>query len=63
MPITLPEMHSLLVRVVYPATRDEIAAALARDGAPEEAIARVRTLPPHRYGSTDTVMEALRGLD
>ncbi len=63
MPITLSEMHALLIRVEYPATRDEIAAALTRGGASAEAIARVRALPEHRYGSTDTVMEALRNLE
>jgi hypothetical protein len=59
--LTLPEMHTLLMRVAYPATPQELAAELQKMQAPEEAIERVLTLPEHRYGSTDAVMDALRG--
>ena len=49
--------------MVLPATPEEIAAALERGGVSEDALARVRTLPEHRYGSVDAVMDALRGLE
>ncbi len=63
MPITVTELHALLRRVVFPATPEEIAAALQRAGAPAAALARLRALPAHRYGSIDAVMDALRGLE
>ena len=61
--LTLPEMHTLLERISYPATPQELAEALQRLQAPEEAVVRVRALPEHRYGSVDAVMDALRGME
>ncbi|MHB9110971.1 MAG: DUF2795 domain-containing protein [Armatimonadota bacterium] len=61
--LTLPEMHTLLQRISYPATPRELADELRELQAPEEAIERVRTLPEHRYGSVDSVMDALRGME
>lgn len=61
--LTLPEMRTLLQRATYPATPRELAEELQRMQAPEEAVARVRALPEHRYGSVDAVMDALRGME
>ena len=59
--LTLPELHTLLQRIPYPATPRELADELRKLQAPEEAVERVRALPDNRYGSVDSVMDALRG--
>jgi hypothetical protein len=61
--LTLQDLHILLERATYPATPQELAAELRNIQAPEEAIERVLALPEHRYGSTDAVVDALRGLE
>lgn len=59
--VTLPEMHAVLQRLVYPATRDELLTAARKLEVSEAVIARLETLPEHRYGSVNTVMDTLRG--
>ena len=60
--LTLPEMRTVLQQVAYPATREEILLTLAAQDMPEEFLTRLRKLPEYRYGSVDTVMDALRGM-
>lgn len=60
MPISVPELHTWLVRLTYPATREQLLDQLRLADAPEAALVRVRTLPEHRYGSVDAVIDALR---
>jgi hypothetical protein len=62
MPV-LEEIHEVLIRVSYPATKEDIIEQAMVIGVPERIIERLRTLPAHMYGSTDTVMDALRGLE
>ncbi|MHB9134624.1 MAG: DUF2795 domain-containing protein [Armatimonadota bacterium] len=63
MKLTLEDMHTILQRLEYPATREDLIDMAARTQAPQEAIDRLRTLPEYRYGSVDSVMDALRGLE
>lgn len=60
--LTLMEIRAVLQRADYPATREDLIAQVRRMEGPEEIISRLRTLPEHRYGSTDTVLDALRDL-
>lgn len=59
--VTLQKIHDLLEHVAFPATKDEILATLTRLGVAEQILERVRTLPEYRYGSVDSVLDALRG--
>lgn len=59
----LHELHTILQRLDYPLTREEIIAAVRDAHVPEEHLRRVQSLPEHMYGSVDSVMDALRGLD
>ena len=61
--LTIQDMHTLLQRMTFPATPQELAEELRRMEAPDEAIARVQTLPENRYGSVDSVVDALRTLE
>ncbi|MHB9023229.1 MAG: DUF2795 domain-containing protein [Armatimonadota bacterium] len=62
MPV-LEEIHVVLVRLTFPSTREQLIEQARDIGVPERIIERLRTLPEHMYGSTDTVMDALRGLE
>ncbi len=60
--ITLPQLRSILEHVAFPATKAEIVETARRLDESDEAIARLQTLPEYRYGSVDTVLDALRHL-
>ena len=59
--LTLPEIRTVLMRVAFPATPEEMIRTATVEQAPDELLARLRTLPQHRYGSLDAVIDALRG--
>ena len=61
--ITLQQMHALLVRMEFPATRAELLEQAMKMGAPSAALQRLRALPDYFYGSVDTVMDALHGME
>ena len=59
--ITLHQIHALLVRMEFPATKAELLEQAMKMGAPSAALQRLRGLPDYFYGSVDTVMDALKG--
>ncbi|OPZ85227.1 MAG: hypothetical protein BWY76_01498 [bacterium ADurb.Bin429] len=61
--MTLQEIHTIIMRASYPASKEELIAFVRREGYPEDALRRLETLPEHYYGSADSVMDALRTLD
>ena len=60
--VTVQQIGEMLTRVDFPATREELIAALVRLQAPEEVIERLGHIPEYRYGSVNTVLDALHGL-
>ncbi len=58
----LEALRPLLQRVDYPADKAEILHTVRVLGAPPELLDRLATLPDYRYGSADSVLDALRGL-
>ena len=59
--VTMQVIHTLLQRVNFPARKDDIIEQMRGMDAPEAVIDRLRQLPENYYGSTDSVMDALRG--
>ena len=61
----LQDLHTLLMRAAYPATKAELLDFIRKEGYPEAAAERLHALPDgdYRYGSVDSVLDALRGLD
>lgn len=58
---TLQEMRTMLERLEFPADKADMLHMLTLMDAPASVLETIRTLPDHRYGSVDTVMDALRG--
>ncbi len=56
----LEEIHTILMRVPYPATKEELIAAVREMGEPEAVVTQLQRLPEYRYGSVNSVMDALR---
>jgi len=61
--VTIQQIRTVLERVAFPAEKAEILMTLHRLEAPPEMIERVQHIPEYRYGSVDTVLDALRGLE
>lgn len=61
--VTLHEIHTLLARVDYPATKAMILDSLRAQEASDDVLRRVQALPEHYYGSANTVMDALQQLE
>ena len=61
--ITLQDINTIIMRASYPASKEDLIAFVRREGYPEEVARRLEVIPEHEYGSADTVMDALRGLD
>lgn len=59
----LEEIHTVLQRLEFPATKEELIDQARRRDAPVWMLDRLHALPEHRYGSVDTVMDALRHRD
>ncbi len=59
MHITLHEIHAILMRADYPASKRELIAFVHTEGYPEEVARRLEAIPEHEYGSVDTVMDTL----
>ena len=60
---TLEQLHTVLMRITFPSSKEEILEQLRRLGEMDEVLERLRSLPEHFYGSVDTVMDTLRGLE
>jgi len=56
-------MHTVLMRITFPSSKEEILDQVRHLGATDEMLERLRSLPEHFYGSVDTVIDALRGLE
>lgn len=65
--VSLQEMHDVLVRLEYPATKRELIRQVNHLQFPYRYVDRLQTLPDETteqfYGSADSVMDALRGLE
>ena len=61
MAMRLEELHAILQRIDYPATKEQILDLVRRRGTLGDAVARLQALEDVMYGSVDTVMEELRG--
>lgn len=61
--VKLEEIHDILMRMTFPATRESLIEQAVHMEASDAVLQRLRALPEHYYGSADTVMDALRGLE
>lgn len=61
--ISLHDLHDIISRAVFPASKDELITFVKKEGYPREAVQRLETLPEYMYGSADSVMDALRNLE
>jgi hypothetical protein len=52
-------VEAALVDVDYPATKDELVEAAARNGADEEALRALRAMPPVDYRSRQEVLQSV----
>jgi len=59
----LEEVHTLLQRIEYPTTKEDILTQLRIMDAPDDVINRVMLIPEYRYGSVNTVMDAVQNLE
>jgi hypothetical protein len=58
--VTSEEVLEYLNAADYPATKDDLVAEAAREGAPEEVLKALRGMPPVEYGNK---MEVFRSAD
>lgn len=61
--VTLPELHNIVTRFTFPSTKDELIEQAKKRQVSQEVLDRLQQLPEHYYGSVDTVIDTLRGLD
>lgn len=61
--VKLQEIHAIVTRISFPASKEEILDYVRKEGYPDEIRQRLETLPEYRYGSANSVMDALRDLD
>ncbi len=60
--VTIQQIGEMLLQSAFPATREELLAAMLRLDAPEEVLERLKHIPDDRYGSINSVLDALRAL-
>ena len=60
--ITLHDLHSILVRISFPSSKEEILQQVKDLGEPAAVTERLQLLPDGYYGSVNMVIDTLREL-
>ncbi|HEY3377479.1 MAG TPA: DUF2795 domain-containing protein [Armatimonadota bacterium] len=61
--ITMQAIHTILMRFAYPSSKEELLRQAVQQNVPTSVIEQLSRLPENMYGSLDSVMDALRGLE
>lgn len=58
--LTVQQIGEMLALCAFPATREELIAAMQRLDAPADVLQRLECIPDYRYGSLNSVLDAIR---
>jgi hypothetical protein len=59
--LKLSELQQYLGRMTFPADKEEVASTAEGNGAPPAVVAQVRNSTIERFGSSEEVLQAVRG--